>query len=330
MMASDTFKMAYKPIPDLICQRYSPDLIHRHDLDNLLNNNHSTNGDGEDIAVSMVTFANKECHPGYQRPVSSFSFPDTLTTSLGQTDAKRDRRELRSAIARLQLTDQGVSYMLPANQSKISINNVYKLDISKAFDKEIRTKERSLVNHRPGTVSVMDTPRHCADVSALRRLNCAYLDNDPHAHRTLPEFMKKSRRAKHIDVLHIEDICNKHVDLPGSSLPDRGPLRRRWMAINPKVKDMVRALGAANLQQPVPWPSEHQLETRPYMTMKEDPKRRVRSGQVRFKRIDEDTRKRVQDWVQTVKPPPPKRNELLQQAMTRVIARKWSSLRSKK
>ncbi len=279
MMSSDTFKMAYKPIPDFICQRYSPDLLDRHELDNLLNNTDITAEsikDGEDIAVNMVSFANTERSPRLQRPVSCFSYPDTTITSLGQSEAHcRDKRELRGAIARLQLNNGGVSYLLPANQTKISIDNVYKLDISKAFDKEIRGKERMLINHRPGSVSAIDTPRHCADISALRLLNCSFLDDDRHAHRTLQEFMKKSPRAKHVDIMHVEDIRQKQIRLPGTSLPDRGPLRRRWMAINPRVKEMVCALGAANLQKPVPWPSEHQLEMRPYMSLQEDPKHLV-------------------------------------------------------
>lgn len=329
--------MGFKPVPDVLCHHYSPALTYRTALDSNFDGDDTTldlnnNDDDDDAAVKTVTIVNVQDLSELQRPpTSSFGGVNTERTSTSVQRSMK-KQQLRGAIGRMYLTGGGVSYLLPANETKISVNNVYKPCMAKTFDKQLRVKERALLNHRRGVVSAGDTPRHCVDISALRMLNGACLDSDRHAHRTLFEFLtKNSARVKYVDELDVADIRKQRVVLPGSALSDRGPLRRRWMAINPKVKTMVGGLGQPNLQRPVPWPSEHALEMMPYVDMS-PAKSRIKSGVPNETRMGEMRRQRVQKWVQEVKLPntTQQKNEILQQAMTRIIARKWSRVSKKK
>ncbi|XP_071793497.1 uncharacterized protein [Asterias amurensis] len=151
----------------------------------------------------------------------------------GGTERSHRLEQLRNALGRHMLVERGISYMLPKDEDRISVENVFKPRLSAVFDRELPKKDATLFNHRPGETSPRDTPRLCQEISETRARNSSFLS--PREDDVPTEFVMRSPRGLN----QLTDPPSMDVvRLPSSSLPIRR-LRRKTMTIGPRIKELL-------------------------------------------------------------------------------------------
>ena len=222
MSTFDVVNMAYnKPLLPDISKAFAPKLseINKDEFRLCLVSS------SESTDTKRVTFADFPDDEGEPR-----HSPSQLAAS--ETGQEHRLEQLRNALGRHMLVERGISYMLPINEDKISVQNVFKPRLSAVFDRDLPKKGATLFNHRPGESSPRDTPRLCREISETRARNSSFLS--PRNEQVPPEFSLKNRRGQNQPI----DSSSADTFLPSSSVPIRR-LRRKTMTIGPRIKELL-------------------------------------------------------------------------------------------